>query len=123
VGREVTLLTDNEALVFGWDKRRVPHDTAASIFLRAIHIIAAFLGTSVEIRHLPRISTPSAELVDALTRSTTTLHNHRDIVSQAPTAVIPAILTDWLENPTEDWQLPILLLSYVQSLFHARKNK
>jgi hypothetical protein len=123
VGREVTLLTDNEALVFGWDKRRVPHDTAASIFLRAIHIIAAFLGTSVEIRHLPRISTPSAELVDALTRSTTTLDNHREIVSQAPQAVIPEILTDWLENPTEDWQLPIRLLSYVQSLFHAKYNK
>jgi len=117
VGREVTLLTDNEALVFGWDKRRVPHDTVASIFLRAIHIIAAFLGTSVEIRHLPRISTPSAELVDALTRSTTTLQHHRDLVNQAPQEVVPSILTDWLENPTEDWQLPIHLLSYVQNLF------
>ncbi len=30
IGREVTLLTDNEALVYGWDKRRVPYDTAAS---------------------------------------------------------------------------------------------
>ncbi|MFN9940075.1 MAG: hypothetical protein ACK56I_11445, partial [bacterium] len=71
IGNEVTLLTDNEALVYGWEKRRVPHDTAASIFIRAIHIIAAFLGTSVEVRHLPRMSTPSAELVDSLTRSTT----------------------------------------------------
>jgi hypothetical protein len=120
VGKEVTLLTDNEALVFGWDKRRVPHDTAASIFLRAIHIIAAFLGTSVEIRHLPRVSTPSAELVDALTRSTTTLPHHREIVSKAPPAVIPSVLTDWLENPTENWQLPIHLLAYVQQTFRLK---
>jgi hypothetical protein len=117
VGQEVTLLTDNEALVHGWDKRRIPHDTTASIFLRAIHVIAAFLGTSVEIRHLPRISTPSAELVDALSRSTTTTDCHRQAVSTAPPVVIPQALIAWMENPTEDWQLPFTLLHYVQTLF------
>jgi len=117
VGQEVTLLTDNEALVHGWDKRRVPHDTTASIFLRAIHIIAAFLGASVEIRHLPRMSTPSAELVDALSRSTTTQDCHKRAISDAPPVVIPQALTAWMENPTEDWQLPITLLHYVQTLF------
>jgi hypothetical protein len=117
IGREVTLLTDNEALVFGWDKRRVPHDNSASILLRAIHIISAFLGASVEIRHLPRMSTPSAELADALSRSTTTLACHLEAVSQAPPAVVPSQLTDWFQNPTEDWNLPITLLRYVQSTF------
>ncbi len=116
IGREVTLLTDNEALVFGWDKRRVPHDTSASIFIRAIHIIAGFLGTSVEVRHLPRISTPSAELVDALTRSTTTLDIHREAVSNIPPAVIPQALTDGFEDPRDDWSLSLSLLCYVQNL-------
>jgi hypothetical protein len=116
IGREVTLLTDNEALVFGWDKRRVPHDTSASIFIRAIHIISSFLGSSVEVRHLPRISTPSAELVDALTRSTTTLDIHKEAVSNIPPAVIPQVLTDWFENPQDDWSLPLSLLTYVQNL-------
>jgi hypothetical protein len=117
VGQEVTLLTDNEALVFGWDKRRVPHDNSASIFLRTIHIISAFLGASVEIRHLPRMSTPSAELADALTRSTTTLTSHRDAVSKAPQTTIPSILLDWFDNPQEDWNLPLYLLRYVQTAF------
>ena len=117
VGREITLLTDNEALVHGWEKRRVPHDASASIFLRTLHIIAAFLGASVEIRHLPRISTPSAELVDALSRSTTTLECHRQAISHAPPAVIPQALLAWFEDPYEDWQLPITLLHHVQSLF------
>jgi hypothetical protein len=116
VGREVTLLTDNEALVFGWDKRRVPHDTSASIFIRAIHIISSFLGSSVEVRHLPRVSTPSAELVDALTRSTTTLDIHKEAVSHIPPAVIPQVLNDWFENPQDDWSLPLSLLTYVQNL-------
>jgi len=118
IGREVTLLTDNEALVFGWEKRRVPHDNTASIFLRAIHIISAFLGTSVEVRHLPRMSTPSAELADALTRSTTTQDVHMAEVKHAQPAAIPAILNDWFLNPNEDWNFPLALLSYVESSFH-----
>jgi hypothetical protein len=116
IGREVTLLTDNEALVYGWDKRRVPHDTSASIFIRAIHIISAFLGTSVEVRHLPRVSTPSAELVDALTRSTTTLKIHKEAVNHVQPATIPPALTNWFNDPQEDWNLPMSLLEYVQNL-------
>jgi hypothetical protein len=117
IGREVTLLTDNEALVFGWDKKRVPHDNSASIFLRSLHIISAYLGTSVEIRHLPRMSTPSAELTDALSRSSTTKDCHREAVSLAPPSTIPPMISDWFQNPREDWNLPMALLQYVQSFF------
>jgi hypothetical protein len=117
VGREVTLLTDNEALVLGWEKRRVPHDVTASILLRTLHIISAFLGASVEIRHLPRMSTPSAEMADALTRSTTTSAFHREAVSSAPPAVIPDDLLHWFQDPREDWNLPLHLLRFVQSSF------
>jgi hypothetical protein len=117
VGREVTLLTDNEALVFGWEKRRVPHDNTASILLRALHIISIFLGASVEVRHLPRMSTPSAELTDALTRSTTTKPYHLAAISVVPAVQIPAALTDWLNEPSEDWNLPFALLKHVQLLF------
>jgi len=111
------LLTDNEALVFGWEKRRVPHDVTASILLRTLHIISAFLGASVEIRHLPRMSTPSAEMADALTRSTTTSAFHREAVSNAPPAVIPDDLLQWFQDPREDWNLPLHLLRFVQSSF------
>jgi hypothetical protein len=117
IGREVTLLTDNEALVFGWEKRRVPQDDTASIFLRTLHLISCFLGASVEIRHLPRMSSPSARLADALTRSSTTKKQHRDAVCQAPPVSIPEPLLEWLENPSEDWSLPYSLLHYIQNGF------
>ena len=87
---------------------------SASIFLRALHLISCYIGASVEIRHLPRMSSPSARLADALTRSTTTTDVHRDAVSPAPPVSIPAELYDWLNNPYEDWSLPGRLLSYVQ---------
>jgi hypothetical protein len=116
VGKEVSLLTDNEALVFGWEKRRVPHDDTASIFLRTLHLISSYLGASVEIRHLPRMSSPSARLADALTRSLTTEEHHRDAVRHAPPASVPGPLLDWLNNPSEDWSLPYTLLSFIQNI-------
>jgi len=44
VSKEVLLLTDCEAVVYGWDARKVANDKSASIILRTVHIIAAFLG-------------------------------------------------------------------------------
>ncbi len=75
--------------MFGWEKRRVPHDNTASIFLRALHLISCFLGASVEIRHLPRMSSPSARLADALKLSTTTEAIHKDAVRSASSVSIP----------------------------------
>jgi hypothetical protein len=118
INRQVTLYTDNEALVYGWEKRRVPHDNSASIFIRTLHIISAYLGTSVEIRHLPRMSSPSAILTDALTRSTTTDLIHIQAVKSAPPVQIPPRLTDWLQDPSEDWSLPTDLLQFVRKKFN-----
>jgi hypothetical protein len=72
VGKEILLLTDSEALVFGWDSRKVANDESASIIIRSIHLISAFLGCWVTVQHLPRISTPAARLADRLTRKSTT---------------------------------------------------
>ncbi|MFN9898826.1 MAG: hypothetical protein ACK55Z_08565, partial [bacterium] len=96
--------------------RRVPHDDTASIFLRTLHLISSYLGASVEIRHLPRMSSPSARLADALTRSLTTEEHHRDAVRHAPPASVPGPLLDWLNNPSEDWSLPYTLLSFIQNI-------
>jgi hypothetical protein len=57
VGKEVLLLTDCKAVAYGWDTRKVANDQSASIILRSVHIIVAFLGCWVTVRHLPCIST------------------------------------------------------------------
>jgi hypothetical protein len=111
--KEVFLLTDNEALVYGWESRRVQHDISASILLRAIHLIALFLGTTVTINHLPRNSTPSAKLADALTRSSTTGENQLSAISKATALPVPDELLAWLAHPEEDWLLAERLLHCV----------
>jgi hypothetical protein len=112
--KEVTLLTDNEALVFGWEKRRVQHDVSASILMRALHLITHFLGCIVTINHLPRMSTPSAELADLLTRSSTAGEIQLAAIADAYSPPVPAQLLDWLVHPTEDWNLAYSLLQAVK---------
>jgi hypothetical protein len=113
-GKEIMLLTDNEALVFGWEKRRVQHDVSASILMRALHLITYFLGCIVSINHLPRMSTTSAELADLLTRSSTSGTNQLNAIAGALSPPIPTQLMDWLNHPTEDWDLANSLLQAVR---------
>jgi hypothetical protein len=112
--RDVVLLTDNEALIYGWSARRVKNDVTASILIRAIHLISSFVGCAVTIRHLPRLSTPLATLADALTRTSSTTPTHLAAIAHTYRPEIPATLIRWLDNPTEDWSLATSLLSAVE---------
>jgi hypothetical protein len=111
VNRDVLLLTDNEALVFGWLSRRARNDVSASILIRTVHLIAARLNCAVTVQHLPRLSTPQAVLADALTRSTSTSPSHLSAVSAAAPSAIPQPLIDWLYSPSDDWSLALRLLA------------
>ena len=113
--RDIILLTDNESVVYGWLSRRIPQDTSASIFIRALHIISVFLNCNVTIRHLPRMSTPAATLADQLTRDSTTQATQRRAIHEALQPQPPQPLIDWLSNPSEDWSLPLRLLDHVRT--------
>jgi hypothetical protein len=114
VGKEVFLLMDCEAVVYGWDARKVANDQSASIILRTVHIIAAFLGCWVTVRHLLCISTPSAKLADRLTRKAITTKEDLAAIAEAIPFSIPTALTGRLAYPSEDWSLPNLLLASVK---------
>jgi hypothetical protein len=69
--------------------------------------------------HLPRMSIDLAKLADQLSRSSTTGRKQLAAISGSTSLPIPMQLLSWLENPTEDWTLPIRLLSYVKSIYTA----
>ena len=120
LGREVRLLTDNEPVVFGWEAKRLPNDESASIIVRSLHIISHFLGATVTVQHLPRMSTESAILADKLSRAATTGPEERRAVREAIPYKVPDVLLQWLRQPSEDWELPNNLLKEVQqSINHA----
>jgi hypothetical protein len=114
-GMEVVLHTDNEAVVHGWNSRKVKNDTTASILVRAIHILSFYLGCTVTVEHLPRNSTTLAKLADHLSRSSTTGETQEDAIKNASSLPIPGALLHWLQHPTEDWNLPYRLLDHVKN--------
>jgi len=115
IGREVVLHTDSEAVVYGWESKRVNNDVSSSIIIRALHLISCYLGCSVFISHLPRMSNDSAKLADHLTRISSTTADDILAISEAPQPVVPPELWNWLRNPSDDWSLSTRLLSAVQS--------
>ena len=114
MGKEILLLTDSEAVVYGWDSKKVTNDKSASIIIKSIHLIAAFLGCWVTVQHLPRVSTPAARLTDRLTRKSTTTAADRKAVQDVTCSPVPSALSRWLAYPTEDWSLPNRLLDAVK---------
>jgi hypothetical protein len=88
-GREVVLHTDSEEVLFGWEYRRVNNGVSASILLCALHLIASFLGCSVFISHLPRMSNDSAKLANHLTRVSSTKADDFFLIRKAHPSFIP----------------------------------
>jgi len=114
-GREVCLHVDNIAAVYGWENRGVKNDTSASVLLRALHIISSYLGCTVHVLHLPRMSTPVARLADRLSRRRTTTYLDKRRIRRALRPPIPSALQKWLADPKTDWDLPSALLLDVQA--------
>ena len=118
--REAVFEVDNMAVVFGWENGGVKFDTTASIILRCVHLLSAFLGMWVFLTHVPRRSNKMADLVDRLSRKSTTGDKEVQLLTGARKSSIRGVLLTWLEDPVEDWDLPMKLL---EELKNSIKNK
>jgi hypothetical protein len=115
-GRHVVLKLDNKAVVYGWSSRGVRRDTAASILIRAVHLISSYLGCTVHVEHLPRMSSDLSKLADHLSRKDTTKSEDWEQVAHIPMSKPHSVLEEWLEQPGDDWDLAQRLLNAVRSM-------
>jgi hypothetical protein len=60
INQHVVVKVDNIACFYGWINRKVTNDSCASIIVRALHLISAYLSCMIHIAHLPRLSTEDA---------------------------------------------------------------
>ena len=111
--QHVVMKVDNMACIFGWESRHVVEDRSASILLRCIHVISAYLETVIHVVHLPRVSSWESVIVDNMSRQRTTTEGQRDLLNSFSHLELPVIFKDWLKNPVDNWNLPFKLLSTV----------
>jgi len=109
----LTTLTqvDNIAAVFGWQNRQVKEDTAASIFIRCLHLISTSLPCRIHVQHLPRLSSEAGTLADHLSRRESTSASEEAWASRVEKKPVSGALTRWLEDPSEDWDLANRILA------------
>ncbi len=102
-GRHVILRVDNIACVYGYDNGQLKNDESASIMIRAARLISAYLGSVVHVEHVARGSCWEAELVDNLSRSSTSRFLEQRTLSRFHHKELPKVLSDWLDTPYNDY--------------------
>ncbi len=111
MGKHVIFRIDNIAVFYGWENKIVKNDVTATILIRAIHLLAFYLGIYVHVEHVPRCSDKFSTLADHLSRTSTTGVKDLEVLENSVKKPIEGSLNSWLEDPKEDWELPKILLN------------
>ena len=53
-------------------------------------------------------------MVDDMSRERTTTETQKDLLKSFSHLKLPEVFKEWLDSPTEDWNLPFRLLSIVK---------
>ena len=112
---------DNMGVVFGWANKKLKRDTCASILIRALHVIEAYLGSVIHVVHVPRVSNWESETADNLSRERTTGFLEKQMLSRTGLNTKLEVLSEWFINPTEDWTLADRLLLHVVNTCENKK--
>jgi hypothetical protein len=113
-GREVAFYTDNLAVVYGWENGGVKFDETATTILRAVHVIACYLGMTVHVKHVQRMSNTHAVLVDHLSREATVTKLDEKLLQGVRMSACDTVLYEWMDNPRISFGLPRKLLNIVK---------
>ena len=114
--RYVILYVDNISLIYAREKKYCKNDEETSILIRCLHVLEAFLETKVFVEHVKRESNEMALLVDHLSRNSSTTAADLAKIEAVPWLSPGGALHDWISKPCLDWNLPVKILSDVETL-------
>jgi hypothetical protein len=111
VNSYVVVAVDNTSCYYGWLNRQAPGDESASVLIRTLHLLCSALQCEVHIEHLPRVSTKEAEIVERMSRETTTTPEDRALLRRCQAGIFPRSILSWMKQPWADWSLPERVLN------------
>jgi hypothetical protein len=115
-GQHILLRVDCFGTIYGFMNKVSKGDETASVFIRALYMIAAYLSCAMHVEHLPRMSDFGAEVSDRLSRISSSTLQDKKLVRTFHNRQMPKCLLKWFSNPVVDWDLPYRLLCYVKNL-------
>ncbi len=112
--QHVVLYVDNQAIIWAWPKRRMKKDALASVLIRVLHIMEAYIPCRIYVEHLPRKSNTIATICDNLSRKSTTTSTDLSHITHSEDD-LPIPFLQWLAHPAENWQLGTEIVNYLMS--------
>ena len=117
-GKHLVFKIDNMAVVWGWESGYVKNDETASEILKTISYLAGYLGATVHVEHVNRMSEDLAKLADEMSRRS----ESRDAVSRlvlekALFREVTGFLNRWLVDPGRIGNLCLELLQELKMKF------
>ena len=109
MNQSIVVQVDNMGCYYAWENGYSKEDMTASILVRALLLVSVKLNSRVTIRHLPRESSWESQVADRLSRERTS-GNSKGLLSQFPERNLPIVFRQWMEDPIEDWDLPMKLV-------------
>jgi hypothetical protein len=114
--RDIILGVDNLGVVFAWENGYAKGDLLASVLIRALGIVAAYLECRVHVRHIPRMTSLASIMADSLTRASTASAEVWSAMVGTASYAPPHSLWAWLAEPEVDWDLGITLVDYLKDI-------
>jgi hypothetical protein len=107
---------DNLGVVFAWENGYAKGDLLASVLIRALGIVAAYIECRVHVRHIPRMTSLASIMADSLTRASTANAKVWSAMVGTASYAPPHCLWAWLAEPEVDWDLGITLVDYLKDI-------
>ena len=99
-GKQLIFKVDNTAVMWGWQSGYVKNDKSASEVLKAVRYLGGFLGASIFIQHVGRMSDDMASLADELSRRERSKNwRFSEALEKAEYRPTEGYLMEWLGNP------------------------
>jgi hypothetical protein len=112
--QNVVVKIDNLGVVWGMLNQKAKEDKVASVIIRTILLLCAYLECILHVEHRPRVSDWGSKLDNRLSRRcTTSPQDQRLLQNWSRLKKIPPCLVEWLSQPRWDWGLANRVLSYV----------
>jgi hypothetical protein len=106
----VVIKANNIAYVYGFENHYMKSYICALIFIRALHLVGAYLASQHHVVHSLHRSLWESKVVDNLSRKRTKGFLEEQMLSRFRDIQAPSVLLDWLKGPVEDSGLAMSLL-------------
>jgi hypothetical protein len=114
--QHIVSCVDNMGCVYGWESGYARNDNLTSILIRLLVLISIQLNSIIYIEYVPRCSSWDSMVADRLSQMSTTRGQDKRMVENFGRQQLPKSFEGWLENPSEDWNMPIRVVNELGKL-------